>query len=195
MPLISRSEARAALSRFINAGSRLHGVQVRLRAWLYGLLYSRELRRLRYEGACVERVRSLLSMRLGCLLLCAAILSSPYLIAGAQPYSDVVRKVLQPFEDLVAVFVALAFGAGVLGFVILLVDALVSWVTGGSFGRSLAISKLMRAVETLAAVPLAFFVVNVLKELGVQEVQEVAEIANAMLLRGWHLVLSILRGP
>ena len=164
---------------------------MKLRVWVHGALYSRELRRLRFVSLCVKRLRGLLSMRLEYFLLLAALFL--HSTAWAQP-TEIVREIFRPFEDMVAIFVALAFGAGVLGFVILLVDAVISWVTGGSFGRSLAISKLMRAVETLAAIPLAFFVINILKEIGVQEVREVAEIANTFLVRGWQLVLGALRG-
>lgn len=95
---------------------------------------------------------------------------------------------------MIALLVALVFGTGILGFVILLVDAFLNWITGGSFGRSLAVTKIIRAVETLVVFPLAFFVVNVLKELGVPEVAAVADVANSLLSRGWQLVLSVLRG-
>ena len=114
--------------------------------------------------------------------------------AGAQPSAALLEKILQPFVDIVAMMAALAFATGILGFIVLLIDAAISWITGGSFGRSLAVSKLIRAVEALGAIPLTFFIVNVLGSLGIPEVAEVARIANSLLTRGWDLIVSALGG-
>lgn len=122
------------------------------------------------------------------------VINSGVFFAEAQPSTALLEKILQPFIDIVAMMAALAFAAGILGFVILLIDAVVSWITGGSFGRSLAVSKLIRAIETLGVIPLTFFVVNVLGSLGIPEVAEIAKIANNLLARGWDLIISALGG-
>lgn len=132
-------------------------------------------------------------------------LSSPLVLAHLIPGSltvplaaspeEIVSKIFQPFLDVVALLVAITFGAGVLGFLLLVVDAVLSWVTGGSFGRSLAVSKFIRAAETLAVIPLTFFIVYILNTLGIQEISAVAHIMDGLLRRGWTVITSSLSLP
>jgi len=162
------------------------------------LAYRFKLRRAKRVKECAEKVRAALREDFSCAVKAYSLIALLFLAASAaalaQPSTNVLNKVFRPFEEIISLLVALVFGAGILGFVILLVDALISWITGGSFGRSLAVSKLLRAVETLAVFPLTFFLLNVLKELGVPEVATIADIANALLTRGWQLMLEVLRG-
>ncbi|MEM4789951.1 MAG: hypothetical protein QXQ60_01335 [Thermofilum sp.] len=162
------------------------------------LAYRFKLQRAKRVKECAEKARAALREDFSCAAkvysLTALLFSTASAAALAQPSTNVLNKVFRPFEEIISLLVALVFGAGIFGFVILLVDALISWITGGSFGRSLAVSKLLRAVETLAVFPLTFFLLNVLKELGVPEVATIADIANALLTRGWQLMLEVLRG-
>lgn len=147
---------------------------------------------------CSERARQL-SLAFDCvnkyyLLLVVLPFFAASVAALAQPSTSILNRIFQPFEDIIALVVAMIFGTGILGFIVMLADALLSWITGGSFGRSLAVSKLIRAIETLAVFPLAFFIIHVLKELGISEVAAVAEIADTLLSRGWQLIVDTLRG-
>jgi len=127
---------------------------------------------------------------------------SYYLVlAGAPPpqgvlllsqVDEIVRRLVSPFVDLVALLVALAFGLGILGFIFLLVHGALKWTVGGSFGRSMALQTFMRAAEVLAIIPLMFFVVTVLKGLGFKELAVVADILLKLLNRGWELIVSSL---
>jgi len=162
---------------------------------LLKLLVGYELARLQRVRKQVAHYREFLSAFTERTSLLVALMSlAKALEVEAQPSTTLLEKILQPFIDIVAMMAALAFAAGILGFVVLLIDAVVSWITGGSFGRSLAVSKLIRAVETLGVIPLTFFIMNVLSSLGVPEVGEVARIANNLLMRGWDLILSALGG-
>ncbi len=105
---------------------------------------------------------------------------------------EVVSKIFQPFIDAIALLAAITFGIGILGFVIIILDAALSWVTGGSFGRSLAVSKFIRAAETLAIIPISFFIVYVLNSLGIQEISSTAQIMDTLLRRGWSIIIGIL---
>ncbi|MEZ0345490.1 MAG: hypothetical protein ABWK01_02980 [Infirmifilum sp.] len=107
---------------------------------------------------------------------------------------DLISKLFQPFVDVVALLAAITFGIGILGFVLLVLDAALSWITGGSFGRSLSISKFIRAVETLAVIPILFFIISILNSLGVPEIASVSQIMDKLLRRGWQLILSSLSG-
>jgi len=115
-------------------------------------------------------------------------LNAPSLL---QP-EEIVLKIFQPFIDVLALLSAITFGIGVLGFIILILDAVLSWVTGGSFGRSLAVSKFIRAAETLAIIPLTFFVVYVLNSLGIPEISSIAQIMDSLLRRGWAIIVGTL---
>uniref|UniRef100_A0A7C1NY80 Uncharacterized protein n=1 Tax=Thermofilum pendens TaxID=2269 RepID=A0A7C1NY80_THEPE len=162
---------------------------------LLRLLTSYELAKLRVTKDQALHYRELLRAFTEKLPVLAALAVTALVVkVEAQPSTTLLEKILQPFIDIVAMMAALTFAAGILGFVVLLVDAAVSWITGGSFGRSLAVSKLLRAVETLGVIPLIFFIVNVLGSLGIPEVAEVAKIANSLLTRGWDLILSALGG-
>ncbi|UNQ72737.1 hypothetical protein [Infirmifilum sp. NZ] len=115
-------------------------------------------------------------------------LNAPSLL---QP-EEIVLKIFQPFVDILALLSAITFGIGVLGFIILILDAALSWVTGGSFGRSLAVSKFIRAAETLAIIPITFFVVYVLNSLGIPEISSIAQIMDSLLRRGWTIIVGTL---
>lgn len=165
---------------------------------LYKLGYRLKLWKASRLRNCAEIVRQALRAQPECAArphsLALLILAAASTAAVAQPYAGVLGKIFRPFEDVISLLIAMVFGAGILGFVVLIADAVISWITGGSFGRSLAVSKLLRAIETLAVFPLTFFVINVLKELGVPELAEIADIANALLARGWQLIVEVLKG-
>ncbi|QOJ79649.1 hypothetical protein IG193_04125 [Infirmifilum lucidum] len=153
---------------------KLKALQVALEASL-----KRGLKKLRREDlrAIDERLAALAPLALSQLFL------TP---------EEVASKIFQPFIDAVALLAAITFGIGILGFVIIILDAVLSWVTGGSFGRSLAVSKLIRAAETLAIIPISFFVVYVLNTLGIQEISSIAQVMDALLRRGWNIIIGIL---
>jgi len=115
-------------------------------------------------------------------------LNAPSLL---QP-EEIILKIFQPFIDVLALLSAITFGIGVLGFILLILDAALSWVTGGSFGRSLAVSKFIRAAETLAIIPITFFVVYVLNSLGIPEISSIAQIMESLLRRGWTIIVGTL---
>jgi hypothetical protein len=173
----------------------VRGIGVKFRLTLLRLLAGCKMAKLQKLKKRVPRYGELLrAFSEKALLLAALTILSGASYAEAQPGAALLEKILQPFIDIVAMMAALAFAAGILGFVVLLIDAAVSWITGGSFGRSLAVSKLIRAVETLGVIPLIFFIVNVLGGLGIPEVAEVAKITNSLLARGWDLIISALGG-
>ncbi len=153
---------------------RLKVLQIALEASL-----KRGLKKLKKEDLCTidERLAALAP------LVPLQLLSTP---------EEVVSKIFQPFIDAIALLAAITFGIGILGFVIIILDAALSWVTGGSFGRSLAVSKFIRAAETLAIIPISFFIVYVLNSLGIQEISSTAQIMDTLLRRGWSIIIGIL---
>lgn len=142
----------------------------------------------REAGKVLERVLRGDSRTAALLLV---LQSSTAAFASAE---EVVSNIFRPFRDAVAVFLAIAFGIGIIGFALIIVDALLSWFTGGSFGRSLAVGKFLKAAETLAIIPIIFLSVQIMKGIGIQEVSQVADILNSLLQRGWQIVLSALSG-
>ncbi|HDD34148.1 MAG TPA: hypothetical protein ENG30_03245 [Thermofilaceae archaeon] len=114
-------------------------------------------------------------------------------IAEAQVQSDrVLGEVMGPFISLAELLVALSFGAGIVGFALTLVTALLRWSVGGSFGRSSAIIAILHALETLAIIPAIFLLVNVMGSLGDERLSIIAGILNSMLMRGWSKIVSLL---
>ncbi len=125
-------------------------------------------------------------------LLCyAASLHFSAILLSSQ-ISDIVRKLVSPFVDLIALLVALAFGLGILGFIFLLIQGALKWTVGGGFGRSMAVQTFIRAAEVLAIIPLLFFIASILKGLGFKELAVVADILLKLLNRGWELIVSSL---
>lgn len=107
---------------------------------------------------------------------------------------QLLTKIFQPFIDIVALLAAITFGIGIIGFILLILDAALSWITGGSFGRSMAVSKFIRAAETLSIIPILFFIIYVLSSLGFPEITAVAQIMDNLLKRGWQLILASFSG-
>jgi len=134
-----------------------------------------------------KRLKSLL------LLFFIQIVTVDTSIILAQP-PDLITNIFKPFRDAIALLFAIAFGIGLLGFFFIVFDAVVSWVTGGSFGRSLAVSKFLRAVETLAIIPLLFLLVNIMKNIGINEISAIADIFNTLLNEGWKIIISVFTG-
>ncbi|MCC6003037.1 MAG: hypothetical protein LM590_01700 [Thermofilum sp.] len=154
------------------------------------LLSDDSLRRIKL---CIERALHESRNQLRAASLLAALLYAAANIAVAQP-ADLVANIFRPFRDAVAVLFAVSFGIGILGFFFIVIDAVISWVTGGGFGRSLAVSKFLKAAETLAIIPLLFILVNVLKNIGIPELYAVAEILNSLLNEGWKIILAVFTG-
>jgi len=105
---------------------------------------------------------------------------------------SIVKNLLSPFVDVVAVLVAIAFGVGILGFIFLVLQGALRWVVGGSFGRSMAVQTFMRAAEVLAIIPVMFFISSVLRSMGVSQLTAVADILEKLLQRGWSIIMSSL---
>lgn len=101
-------------------------------------------------------------------------------------------NLLQPFVDMIAFLTALAFALGVLGFIFLILQGVFKWTVGGSFGRSVAVQTFIKAAETLAIIPIIFFISSVLKNTGIEEFVQIAEIMDKLLQRGWDLLMSAL---
>ena len=108
---------------------------------------------------------------------------------AAASVDSIVKKLVSPFVDIVAVLVALAFGLGILGFIFLLVQGALKWTVGGGFGRSMAIQSFIRAAEILAIIPLLFFTATILRGLGIKELAAVADILQKLLERGWQIIM------
>ncbi|MGB9786985.1 MAG: hypothetical protein ACP5II_04680 [Infirmifilum sp.] len=123
----------------------------------------------------------------------ALMLTPPAALLTVSP-EELLSKIFQPFVDVIALLAAITFGIGIIGFILLILDAALSWVTGGSFGRSIAVSKFIRAAETLAILPLLFFVIMILNSLGIPEISSVAKIMENLLQRGWRLITTSLGG-
>ncbi len=129
-------------------------------------------------------------------LLTSNVFSQPQEGQGEQ----ILRDIFAPFLGAVAVFVAIVFGIGILGFAILVIQGVLRWIIGGSFGRSLAVSTWIRAIETLAIIPLIFIMVNILGTLEIvvgedtRIFQEVANVLNNLLVKGWQTIIGVLTG-
>lgn len=110
----------------------------------------------------------------------------------AQVQTDIVKKLVSPFVDVVAVLLALAFGLGILGFIFLLMQGALKWTIGGGFGRSMAVQTFIRAAEILAIIPVIFFVAVVLQNIGDPHLTQVAQIYTSLVNRGWQIIISAL---
>ncbi len=103
--------------------------------------------------------------------------------------SGIIANIFRPFVDIVAVLFAIAFGVGIVSFLVLFFDAVFTWSYGG-YAKAAAISKFMRAAETLAIIPLVFFIAQILKMVGVPQFALVADILYSLLERGWSIILG-----
>ncbi|MCD6368618.1 MAG: hypothetical protein J7L38_02330 [Thermoproteales archaeon] len=113
-----------------------------------------------------------------------------------EPYSpeQILSRLLGPFKAIACTLLALSFAVGVLGFIFLVVNGILNWVLGGSFGRMSAIRSFVRAAESLAAIPIVFLIVQVLANIGIPEVEDVAPMLRQMLDEGFRILLSALGG-
>lgn len=127
---------------------------------------------------------------LGFSTLLLALLQYPSVLA--QGGEDVVKKIVSPFTDLLAVLLALGFALGILGFIFLILQGVFKWTVGGGFGRSMAVQTFIRAAETLAIIPVIFFISVVMQNLGDPHIAEVARIYSSMIQRGWDIIISAL---
>ncbi len=107
-------------------------------------------------------------------------------------FEKFLSNLLQPFVDVIAFLTALAFALGVLGFIFLILQGVFKWTVGGSFGRSMAVQTFIKAAETLAIIPIIFFISSILKSIGIEEFTQIAEIMDQLLQRGWKLLISAL---
>ena len=125
------------------------------------------------------------------LTLLLALLTPQIALAQGQ---DVVKKIVSPFVDVLAVLLALGFAVGILGFVILVLQAALKWSVGGGIGRSMAVTTFIRAAETLAIIPVIFFIAVVLQNVGDPHLAKVAEIYTSLINRGWEKIIAALSG-
>ncbi len=119
--------------------------------------------------------------------LALALLARPALAQGDA--GSLIANIFRPFIDIVAVLFAISFGVGIISFLVLIFDAVFAWTIGG-YSRAVAVSRFLRAAETLAIIPLVFFIAQILKMVGVPQFVPVADILYGLLERGWALILG-----
>ena len=126
------------------------------------------------------------------LVLVVLLLTMAEQVYAAKNNDTIVKKLVSPFVDVVAVLLALAFGLGILGFIFLLMQGALKWTIGGGFGRSMAVQTFIRAAEVLAIIPVIFFVAVVLQNIGDPHLTQVAQIYTSLVNRGWQIIISAL---
>jgi len=129
-------------------------------------------------------------MKKAALLVIGLLVLTPA-FAQAAP-EDVVKNLVSPFVDLIALLLALAFGLGILGFIFLILQGALKWTVGGGFGRSMAVQTFIRAAEVLAIIPLLFFIATILQGVGDPHLAQVASVYVKLIEKGWSIIISAL---